>query len=211
MSEIVLAVLTLGACVYGVSAASKLTGRAAFSSFRAGIRATGLVRETRLRMVTVVLVSTEVAVAAGSAAAAIVLALAPRSSGPLVSLAFGAGCVLIAALLAGVALVMRRGTQAPCRCFGAASNLPLGAVHLVRNSCLLSVLAAGLFINVLRGAAAATGAPGDLVAVATALIGALLFIRWDDLAGLVLPSAGRTAQTHHQPARAPARAGRTAR
>jgi hypothetical protein len=214
MSEIVLAVLTLAACVYGVSAASKLSGRAAFGSFQAGMRATGLLPERSLRAVTVLLVSAEAAVTAGSAAAAAGLALTPDDSGLLVDLALGVGCILIALLLAGVALVMRWGTQAPCRCFGATSHLPLGAVHLVRNSCLLGILAAGLVSNVLRGPVAATSGPGDVVAAAAGLIGALLFIRWDDLAELVLPMrppAGRPARMHSQPAGATARAGRTPR
>jgi hypothetical protein len=211
MSELVLAVLTLQACVYGASAASKVAGRAAFVSFRAGMRATGLIPEPSLRVVTVLLVSAEVGVAAVSATAAAGMALAPRRGVLLAGSALGVGCVLIATLLGGVVLVVRGGTQARCRCFGATSSRPLSAVHLVRNSFLLVIVAIALAVNVFRGPGVTASGAGDLVAAASGLIGALLFIRWDDLAEVVLPMQGpaaRRARTHAHPARASARAGR---
>ena len=69
--------------------------------------------------------------------------LAPLEAGVALALMFvsAIGGLLAFALLAGFTVflhdVIRRGVAAPCRCFGAASDRPVGWGHLVRNGLLL--------------------------------------------------------------------------
>jgi hypothetical protein len=212
MGNVVAGVLVMAAAVFGASAGAKLRGPGAFRRFRAAIAGTGLVPRAALPWVTAALAATEAATAAGLLAAA-VLVDTPASAGlvdtpvsaGLVDASASAGvraaqaalavaAVLTAVLIAGVAVVMRRGVATRCACFGAASGQPLGTTHLVRNIVLLALLLAGLAGSPFASNAAPTGAGAAAVtALLTAVVGgtvALVLIRWEDLAALVLPMPG---------------------
>jgi uncharacterized membrane protein YphA (DoxX/SURF4 family) len=92
---------------------------------------------------------------------------------------FGLAGVLLVVFTTAIALALRRGTTAPCRCFGA-SRQPLGRRQLGRNVLLLVVLAAA--------APAAGAGTGDLrgaaIAVPAGLVGAILVVFFDELAEL---------------------------
>lgn len=203
MGNVVAGVLVMAAAVFGASAGAKLHRRSAFRRFRAAIAGIGLVPRAALPWATAGLAVTEAGTAAGLLAAA-VLVDAPASAG-LVDASASAGvraaqvalavaAVLTAVLIAGVAVVIRRGVAARCACFGAASGQPLGTTHLVRNIVLLALLLAGLAGSPFASHAAPTGAGAAAVtALLTAVVGgtvALVLIRWEDLAALVLPMPG---------------------
>ncbi|MEV0269293.1 MauE/DoxX family redox-associated membrane protein [Hamadaea sp. NPDC050747] len=98
---------------------------------------------------------------------------------------FGAaGFVLAIGLLGSftvaITSAIRRGKNAPCRCFGA-SVTPLGWSHVFRNSGLMALAALGL-------TAALSGGPIEVapavVAAATGVVVGLLVTRLDDLLAL---------------------------
>lgn len=93
--------------------------------------------------------------------------------------AFGlAGCLLTAFTIA-IAVAVRRGHTAPCRCFGA-SDARLGPRHLVRNTVLLATAIAGL-------SSPGHGLPpvaGVAVAAVAGLVGAVLIVSFDDIVDL---------------------------
>jgi hypothetical protein len=86
--------------------------------------------------------------------------------------------VLLAAFTTGIAIVLRRGTRAGCRCFGATER-PYGPHHLVRN---------GLLIAAALGGALTAGQPTDLpaalIAIAAGVIAALVLVTFDELLDL---------------------------
>ena len=182
MTEFVLAILALGAGVFAASSATKLRSRAAYREFRAGLRATGLVPNSGA----VPLVAAEAVCAVVLTAAAASLAAGAAGAAALAEAALSLACALTAALAARVAVVIRHGVRAPCRCFGATSARPLGAAHLVRNACLLLLMLAGLAADPLGYARPAAG--GSVLAVLAGLVVALLFTRWDDLVSLFGPA-----------------------
>jgi hypothetical protein len=186
MTELVLAVLAMGAGVFAASAAAKLRGRAAYRDYRAGLHATTLLPARLLPVTAAVLVVIETITALALAGAAALTAAWSTAASGLAESALGLAAGLSAVLAAGVAVVVRRGAIAPCACFGARASRPLGTVHVIRNTCLLFVLLVGLGCGPLAEAKAAPA--GSAVALAAGLIAALAFIRWDDLAYLLAPT-----------------------
>ncbi|HEV2374734.1 MAG TPA: MauE/DoxX family redox-associated membrane protein [Streptosporangiaceae bacterium] len=184
MGEAVVAVLVMASCVFGASAAAKLRSRAAFRAFRAGLAGTGVMGRAFLPAGAVLLAGAEAVSAALLAVSAVWLWAGAPGATEAAELALAIGAALTSVLAGGVAVVVRRGTAARCACFGAASALPLGRVHLVRNVSLLAVLATGL---ALATAAARPPVAGAAVAAMAGILVALLFIRWEDLASLVTP------------------------
>jgi hypothetical protein len=183
----VLAVLILGAAVFTASAAGKLRGRATYRDYHAGLRATRLLPPGRpLAVTAVTLVLAEAVAAASLTLAAIWLAARLAGAFPLAGAALAVAAALSAVLAAGVAVVIRRGIQAPCRCFGGSPARPLGVVHLTRNLCLLAVLAAALIAS-LMAPSGRLGPAGVALAVVAGLVAGLVLIRWDDLASLFAP------------------------
>lgn len=116
--------------------------------------------------------------AAAEAAVVVLLAVpATRTAG------FVAAAALLAVLTAGIAVVLARGTTAPCRCFGASAT-PLSARHLVRNGVLVVVAVLGL--------AAPAGPPGigpALVATLAGAVAGLLVTVADDVVELFAPTS----------------------
>jgi hypothetical protein len=187
MGELALAVLVLGAWVFGASAAAKLRGRRAYRSFVAGLRESGLVRREVLPPVAAALACSEALTAAGLAAAAVVAGAEPGHAViPCAETALALAAALTAVLAAGVGVAIRRGTQARCACFGARPGRPLGRPHLVRNLVLLAAFGAGLAAVPLAGGPGAPAAAA--LAAAAGSLAALLIIRWEDLADLFTPA-----------------------
>ncbi|HKD96110.1 MAG TPA: MauE/DoxX family redox-associated membrane protein, partial [Micromonosporaceae bacterium] len=169
MNDVILAALSVAACVYGTSAATKLARRAATRSFRAGLRATRLLPERAVRPVATLLITAEALVSVGAIAAITGRAVAVPQAAVLAVAVLACGSVLTGVLLGGVILVVRRGTRAPCRCFGAATDAPLGVVHIARNAALAAALTAGFAGGVLSGPGPAPGIADGSVAAITGL------------------------------------------
>jgi hypothetical protein len=194
MAEFSVAILCLVGCVFAASAAMKLRSRWAYSSFRDGLRETGLVPGRLLPSIAAVLCWVEAAIAAGLLGAAALTAAAVSGAVPFAEFALAVAAGLSGVLAAGVAVVIRRGAHARCACFGAGSSRPLGRAHLARNLSLMAVVCAGL-------AAVPQPQPqpiliGRLLAAAVGGVAALLFIRWDDVADLLAPIRPASAGTH---------------
>lgn len=185
MGEFSVAVLSLLGCVFAASVGPKLRGRQAYRSFSDGLRETALVPTGLLPVTVIALVGAEAVAAAGLTAAALAVTFAGPGSILFAELALAAAAGLTAALVAGVAVVIRRGTRARCHCFGAGSERPLGRAHLIRNLSLLTVAAAGLAGTPLAHAGLAPAAAA--VAAIAGALAAQLFVRWDDLAELFAP------------------------
>ncbi|MEU8030358.1 MauE/DoxX family redox-associated membrane protein [Streptomyces sp. NPDC049099] len=154
--------------VFAASAFAKLRGRAAFAGFTKGLAAMRVVPERGLRELAGVVAVTEAVVP--------VLLLAPGT----VRLGLGLAVLLLSAFTLAVGVVLRRGTVASCPCFGAA-QAPFGVRHVVRNTVLTGVAAAGL--ATVGGGASGQGA-GVLLAVLAGAVLASLVIRLDDLVAL---------------------------
>jgi len=171
MSELVIAVLAVAACVYGTSAVAKLASRRSYIAFRDGLGETSLVPPRLLRTVAAVLTG------AGLAGAR-----------PVTTAALACAIVLTGVLAAGVSVVVHAGTHATCACFGVRpgrTGQTLGAPHLARNLVLLALLVAGLIGNEFtRGR---PNVAAVLVAVVAGAVVALLAIMLDDLVALFAP------------------------
>jgi uncharacterized membrane protein YphA (DoxX/SURF4 family) len=162
--------------VFLVSGSGKLRSRPAFRAFVSWLAAlpVPLVRSQPRAAAAVI----------GAAEALIVVLVAlPWTVRPGLALA----AVVLAVFTAGTWLVVVRGADAPCQCFGVSAS-PLGWRHVVRDALLGAVAVAG---------AAAAGSGGARPAAAALSLGAGLMAAafvalLDDLAALF----GRTDETH---------------
>jgi hypothetical protein len=185
MAELVFGVLITAACVYGASAAAKLSGRRAYLAFRNGLGETSLIPRRLLPVSAGILVGCEAASSASLVTAAVLTAAGLPGAATLSALALGGSALLTAALAAGVAMVIRRGIRARCACFGAASAGPLSASQLARNMSLFALLTAGLASDqAVHGRAVPTGIG---VAAVGGIVTALLLIRFDDIVMVFTP------------------------
>jgi hypothetical protein len=186
MTELVIAVLALAACVYGMSCGSKLTRRRNYRAFRDGLGETSLVPGRLLGATAAILAGSETAVATLLGAATVLAAAGLPGSFQVADIALGCGIALTSVLTAGVTVVIRSGTYATCACFGARSRRELSGAHLARNVAILVMLLTGLIGNQFR-----LGQPAPamaMVAVGAGAIVALLLVRSDDLAELFAPA-----------------------
>jgi hypothetical protein len=193
MAYFLLTVLVMAALVFGASAAGKLRSRAAFRSYRAALAGTGLLPQRLGALwpaLSSVLAVGELIVAAGLSAAAVLVVAAPERDTVVrlvLGLALGLAVLLSCVLVAGVRVLIRRGTRARCACFGASAGRPIGVLHLVRNAALLGLVLAAMASDLAGGPMRS----GPVAAVVMAAVGgaclALLIIRWEDLAVLVTP------------------------
>jgi methylamine utilization protein MauE len=186
VGELDIAILTLGCAVFATSAGAKLRSGAAFRLFRIALRDTALVPARFLGGVAVLAVTAEGIVAVGLAVAATLTVTAGPGAVAITESALGAATGLAGVLAGGVAIMVHRGTRAPCACFGRRSGRPLGALHVVRNGCLMVVLATGLFVG--PGIDGRLALPDVMVAVLGGGIGALLLIMSEDVADLFAPA-----------------------
>jgi hypothetical protein len=192
MTELVIAVLALTACVYGASSGAKLSGGRSYRAFRDGLGETALVPGRLLPAAAAVLAGAEAGVAVVLVAAAVLRGAGLSSSVPVAAVALGCAVGLTGVLAAGVTVVIRTGRRASCACFGARPGRTLGPSHLVRNAGLLVLLVTALAANAVghgRPPAAAT-----VVAVLTGVVTALLVIRFDDLVALFAPVGHEAAR-----------------
>lgn len=192
MTELVLAVLALAACVYGTSSGTKLTSRTNYAAFRDGLAETSLVPRRLLPATAAILAGGEAIVAAGLLGALVLVAGGLAGSVPVAAAALACGTVLTGILAAGVIAVVRSGTKAACACFGAKAGRELTGAHVGRNVALLAVLVAGLIGNEFRHGRPAAAAV--IVAIAAGAVVALLLIRFDDLVDLFAPVSRQTAR-----------------
>lgn len=163
MSYLVFASRCLLLVVFAVS----LVGKVRFASFR---QAT-IALVPRARRFASLLAG---AVIAAELAIVVLLAI-PQT----VRAGLGAAFLLLTAFTVAIVLALRRGSTAPCRCFGSA-NSPLGTRHLVRNAILLLVAASGFAMGDAHG-----GEPfGLAMAGGVAVIAAVLVVNSDALADL---------------------------
>jgi hypothetical protein len=183
MAEFLACILGMSAGVFATSAFAKLRSRPAYRDYRAGLRAMRLVPPSLLTGTAVTLVAVEAVTACGLAAAAALLAARASIAYPLSEFAVAVAAALTLVLVSGVAVALSRGAQAPCSCFGGSSARPLGAAHLIRNTVLLALLAAGLAASMLQRDR--PGLAASVLAVAAGLVLSLLIIRWEDLVALV--------------------------
>lgn len=168
MSYLLIACRTLLLGVFLAALAGKVRRRAAYRGFVASLRALGVL-PGRLVAVT--------AAAVTAAEAAIVVLLAVPGTVPA---GFLLTAVLLTAFTTGIVVAVRRGTTAPCACFGV-SVTPLGRVHVVRNLVLLATAGAGLAV---AGAGGGVEFAGAALAVAAAVVALVPVLRLDDLAAL---------------------------
>ncbi|MFF4625302.1 MauE/DoxX family redox-associated membrane protein [Nonomuraea jabiensis] len=163
------------AVVFFAAAVSKMRGRRNRTEFRASLGAFG-VKPCWRSAVAAAVITCELATAVLLAADATALA------------GLGVGAALLIIFTMAINSVLRRGTSASCRCFGA-STQPLGRRHLVRNAILLSIAAVGVTGT---SPAKALGIAGWNPAALTvsgfvAVVLAALVISYDDLVAVVLP------------------------
>ena len=185
MTELIIAVLAMAACVYGASSISKLATRPKYLAFRAGLGETTLVPGRLLPATAAVLAGGEAAVAAGLVAATALSAARLPGAVPVTTAALGTATALTGALAAGVTVIVRSGTRAACACFGARSGRELGGSHVIRNLGLLTVLIVALAGNQFRAGPPAPAAVA--VAIGAGLVVALLVIGLDDIVALFAP------------------------
>ncbi|GAA4624121.1 methylamine utilization protein MauE [Actinoallomurus vinaceus] len=102
---------------------------------------------------------------------------------PATAYGFGLAGVLLIAFTVAIAVALRRGRRAPCRCFGASST-PIAPRHLVRNATLLVAAALG---GMAPGGLPVTA--GLAIAVAGGLVGAILIVALDDIVDLFARSS----------------------
>jgi len=168
MSYLLIACRTLLLGVFLAALAGKVRRRAAYDGFVTSLRALNVL-PPRLAGVAAAVVT--------AAEAAIVVLLIVPVTGPA---GFLLAAVLLTTFTSGIAVAVRRGTTAPCACFGV-SVTPLGRVHVVRNLLLLAVAGAGLAF---ADAGGGTEFAGVVLAVAAALVTLVPVLRLDDLTAL---------------------------
>ncbi|GAA3069185.1 MauE/DoxX family redox-associated membrane protein [Streptosporangium carneum] len=163
------------AVVFAVAVAGKTRGAGAFHAFARSLVETRLVkRRWRTGAATCVILA-EAAVAP--------LLLAPGSA----AFGFAVAASLSALFTGAVALTLLRRIRASCLCFGARRS-PMGWPHVVRNAILTAVGVLGhAATTAVSAASPPVHAEGVVVAVLAGAVGALLLIRFDDLAHIFQP------------------------
>ncbi|MGP3956892.1 MauE/DoxX family redox-associated membrane protein [Nonomuraea sp. 3N208] len=131
MQYVVLACRVAIGVVFLVAVLGKMRGRSAFAGFRVSVR--GLVPLGPRA-------STALSGAIVLAEGCVVVLLAIPGT---VQVGLMLAGTVLAGFCAGIIRAMRSGSTTPCRCFGA-TGTPLGRRHLVRNTGLLALVAAGL-------------------------------------------------------------------
>ncbi|MEO3925050.1 MauE/DoxX family redox-associated membrane protein [Micromonosporaceae bacterium B7E4] len=164
--------------VFLVSFASKVARRNAFQGFTASIRG---MRVLPSRLTT----PAALLVVAGEAAACLLLAVPVRAAN-VAGLMVASG--LLVTFSIGIVVSLRRGVQAPCRCFGA-STTPLRGRHVVRNVGLIGACTVGAAAMLTPTAPAQAG--GVAVAMATGLLLGGLLTVLDDIVELFGSTSGQ--------------------
>jgi hypothetical protein len=165
--------------VFLVSAVSKLRGGRQFREFASSLRGMRLLPGRLVAPVAAVVAAAELAVP---------VLLAPLPVPSLVVAGFALAALLLAGFAVAIVVVLRRGVQASCRCFGGSGAAPFGWHHVIRNGVLTVVAALG-------GYAALGTSAVDLQALALTaplgLVAALVTVRLDDIVDLFSPMSAR--------------------
>jgi hypothetical protein len=164
------------AVAFAASAATKVTGRAAFTAFRRWLTAGPGVPARLATPLAPVMIAAE----AATAVAVAVPASAPGG--------FAAAALLLAVFSAGVRSMMRRRVTVPCRCFGTGRGAP-GALHLIRNGALLLISVAGGALA-LAGTSPGSFGSGQAMAALAGTATALLLINLEEIVALARPMPG---------------------
>jgi hypothetical protein len=169
-----------GRCLIGVvflfSAWSKRPGSGRFTQFSDSLAAMRLLPARFVVPVATVVVCAETAV---------VLLLMPQPLRPLAVAGFALAIVLLLGFAVSIGLVLRRGVQASCRCFGGSGAAPFRRHHIIRN--LVLVVAAGAGLVAALAEPAITWEAVTLGGV-PAVVLALLTTRLDDVVELFAPA-----------------------
>ncbi|MFG1871621.1 MauE/DoxX family redox-associated membrane protein [Micromonospora arborensis] len=172
MPYLLLMLRCLIAATFLVASAGKVSSSGRFREFVASVQDMGVVPRSWTTPVAALVVTLEIGVWA-------LLAVPGRDAGI-------AGFLLAAALLsaftAGIALSMRNGARAACRCFGV-SNAPLGRRHLARNLLLTAGAVAG-GVLIVAGDSARPHPQGAVPAVAAGLVLAAAVATSDEIVAL---------------------------
>ncbi|GIJ59601.1 methylamine utilization protein MauE [Virgisporangium aurantiacum] len=169
-----------GRCLIGVvflfSAWGKRPGAGRFRQFSDSLAAMRVLPTRFVRPVATVVVGAETAV---------VLLLLPQPLRPLAVAGFALAIVLLLGFAVSIGLVLRRGVQASCRCFGGSGAAPFRRHHIVRNLVLVTAAGAGLV-----AALAEPAITWEAVALGggPAVVLALLTTRLDDVVELFAPA-----------------------
>jgi hypothetical protein len=185
MTELVVSVLGGTCCVYLTSAVAKLRSRSAYLSFRMGLAETKLVQPRLLPASAAFLAGCEALVSVSTAVAIVLVAAGWGGAATACAATLGLAIAVTGALVAGIAVILRRGTKARCACFGAVSGRLLGGPQLARNSVLLAATTTALICSCdIHGQASVGGA---VVATMAGAVTGLLLIRLDDIVELFSP------------------------
>lgn len=196
MGELSIIALTVAGRVFAASSIGKLSGRGAYRSFRDQLADTGLIPRSMVHAAAASLAGIEASAAAALLISDVLTLVAAPGAAWLAESALTVAAAITAVLALGVAVIVRRGTRAPCACFGARSGRPIGQAHLARNLILLTVVCAGLVAAPL--APGRSLLPGAVLAVLVGAVTALLFARWDDIAILFAPPSGAARRARRE-------------
>jgi len=166
MSYVMVCLSLVIAGVFGISAMSKVLGRASYAGFRDSVHHLGGVPARSAQLVAVAVVALELLVSA----ATVRPGTAPAG---------------LAAFTVVLSRAVRRGTSPACHCFGAGSK-PVSGRHVVRNLVLIAVAGAALAMRLLTGAPRVS-APGLLLCLLVAGVVAAGVALLDDLVALLRP------------------------
>lgn len=161
--------------VFLIAVAAKATDPRSFREFGGSI--------ARMRVIPPRAATAAAAATVSAEALIVVLAATPVQAVGL------AGCALAASLSvafsSAIALSLRRGNRAPCRCFGRSAT-PLGTGHLIRNAIVLTVSVLGAVASAESGTGTGHGAAAVVAAGAGLVFGAAV-AAYDEIVGLVAP------------------------
>ncbi|AEV87840.1 hypothetical protein ACWT_6827 [Actinoplanes sp. SE50] len=161
--------------VFAVAVAGKVRSGAAYREHVRSLRRMGVLPDRW--------VPAAAGAAAGAEAVVVVLLAVPARWTGVPGFALAGG--LLAVFTAAIAVSLRGGNRAPCRCFGASST-PLGGAHVVRNLLLLGVDLAAL--TAMFVAARPATLAGGVVAALAGLIAGALVTSYDDIVALWRPA-----------------------
>ena len=182
-AAVVLAARVLFGLVFAVAAASKVGSRGGFRTFVASLDGLGRAPVLGWRLVGVAVVLAE-----GTTAA---LLVAPATA----PWGLAASTGLLAGFAVAIAVSVRQGREVTCRCFGAGGST-LRAGHAMRNGALAALALAASALGFAAGTAPVAVADVP-IAAGLGAIGAVIVIRWDDLAFI----ARRPTVVHQNPTR----------
>ncbi|MFJ4585173.1 MauE/DoxX family redox-associated membrane protein [Streptomyces echinatus] len=174
--------------VFTVSTASKVRDRTSFVAFIRSVWQLRLLPDRWVSSVATGVVAAEAVVPVALLVGHVGVLLDGWSPWrALVAAGLGLGLLLLLVFTAVIVRATRQGIRAACRCFGS-SGAPLGMRHVVRNV-LLAALATTGAVVALGAEQGSVGPLGSVVAAAAGALLALVFVVFDDMVELFVPSS----------------------